>query len=565
MALIRWGDEEEDKDELFGSPIKTVSSVQSSWQPAPSGADSAVATDDMSAPQQGGVFGQRPQQQPQPEIQGNYLVSDQKAEVDERKRQRDAEIEEARRQAAARAVAIAAAERSKEFRKGVAEDNQGQTFDVDEIKQDTGWKKYYDEEFKREKDSLDFWGRLMDGGAASRRAETMARNRFNSELIRQAYDDEGNTIDQAAANRAKGLTKYNSALAEDNSTRSRAAGEAIGAFDKKDSGFWGRLNDSVNAMRQMSVYDAAAGVDDKLNTGVDDVFRFGGNVIQGVATALPIGGKAVYESARGKGTDYSTGFEKELDAGERAGRAGSGVIDVAGTFLGGSGKLVQSLGAKVASKTATQAEKTLLKRLTAEYVVPSLVEGGEAGAQAAAEYFGNNGTLLDENGEIDPEKVADLLTQTGQSFAVGTAAGGVFTGTAAGVNRFRNRGGGANAGAVDKFEYTPVEDANIEFAPVNEVPGGTPSTEAFTPVGDRDVSIAPPVDNTPAFQRGFGGETVQPVVSRSNQELALEADIRKTQDLDSLEDITPAFQRRTEEGIITPVVEAPTPVVDTPA
>lgn len=485
MALIRWGDEEEDKDKLL-SPIKTVASVQSSWQPAPSGADAAVATDDVVAPSpNNGIFDQRrPEPQAQPEQR--YLVSDQKAQVDQEKIQRDAEIAEARRQAAQRAAAVAAAQRAKEFREGQLQNQQGQSLNVDEIKQDEGWRKYYDEAFEQEKSQLGFWGRLMDGGDASRRAEVMARNKYNSELIRQAYDDKGNVIDPEAALKAKGLTAYNSALAEDNSTRSRAAGEAIGAFDKNDSGFWGRINDTINSMRQMSIYDAAFGVDDKQNFGANDVFRFGGNVIQGVATALPIGGKAGYEAIRGKGTDYSTGFEKELDAGERVGRGVSGGIDIAGTFVGGSGKLVQSLGAKAAKGTATQAEKTLLKKLTTEFIIPSLVEGGEAGAQAAAEYFGNDGTLLDENGDIDVEKVGQLLTQTGEAAAVGTLAGGVFTGTAAGVNRFRNRGGGANAGAIPEFEFRAGEDSNISFEPR---PG-----EEFTPVERADVEARDRID-----------------------------------------------------------------------
>lgn len=480
MSLIRWGDEEEDKEELFGTPIKTIASVQQGWQPAPSGADTAVATDDVVAPTvNNGILDQR-RPEPQAQPQQRYIVSDQKAEVDEAKRQRDAEIEEARRQAAARAAAAAAAERMRQFREGQAQNNQGQTFNVDEAKNDEGWRKYYDEAFEKEKSQLGFWGRLMDGGDASRRAEVMARNKYNSELIRQAYDDKGNTVDPNAAAKAKMLTRYNSALAQDNSDRSRAAGEAIGAFDKNDSGFWGRINDTINSMRQMSIADTLLGVDDKHNFGGDDVFRFGGNVIQGVATALPIGGKAGYEAIRGKGTDYSTGFEEDLDAGERVGRGVSGGIDIVGTFLGGSGKLVQSLGAKTAKGTATQAEKQMLKRLTSEYIIPSLVEGGEAGAQAAAEYFGNDGTLLDENGEIDVEKVGQFLSQTGQATALGVAAGGVFTGTAAGVNRFRNRGGGANAGALSEFEFRPEEDINIDFEPR---PG-----EEFTPIVGEELT-----------------------------------------------------------------------------
>lgn len=101
MALINWDDEEQKKDELFGvTPIKRVASVQSgAWQPAPSGADSAVATNDVTTPKvNGGIFDQS---QVTP-VQGNYLLSAEKAQVDEQKRQRDAQIEEARRQDVAR-------------------------------------------------------------------------------------------------------------------------------------------------------------------------------------------------------------------------------------------------------------------------------------------------------------------------------------------------------------------------------------------------------------------------------------------------------------------------------
>lgn len=571
MALIKWGDEEEDQDDIFGAtPLKTIASVQSgAWQPAPSGANAPAVVEDEE-PQQGGIFGQTAQQ-PQTEIQGNYLMSDEKAQVDQAKIRRDAEVEEARRQSAARAAAESAAVTSAAFRKGEAEDSQGQQLNVDDIKQDESWKKYYDKEFKREKDSLDFWGRLMDGGGASRRAEVAARGKYNTELLYQAYDDNGNVLDPNAAAKAKRFSAYNSALSQDNSTRTRAAGEAIGAFDKKDSGFFGRLNDSINAMRQMSVYDSVAGVDDKQKTGVDDVFRFGGNVIQGVATALPTGGKAVYEAGRGRGTDYSTGFEKELDGGERTGRGVSGAIDVVGTFFGGSGKLVQSLGGKVAKGVATQAEKTLLKRLTAQYIIPSLVEGGEAGAQAAAEYFGNNGTLMDENGEIDPEKVAELLTQTGQSFAVGTAAGGVFTGTAAGVNRFRNRGGGANAGAMSEFEYIPVEDtapiSGERFTPLERidpieggsqpVADGIAAPEGVTPVGDGNVSFEAPsstaVTPAPAITRDAITGEVTPAVDGAVTTMPAEATPARVPEIEA--PVTPALDAPANPAEVAPVAD----------
>lgn len=108
MALIDWNEDEKEKDELFSTPKIAVTSVQDgAWQPAPSGAN-APAVDEPDAGQ-GGVFGQQPQQQEQPENQENYLLSDQKAQVDEAKRQNDAAIEEARRQAAAAEAAEAAA------------------------------------------------------------------------------------------------------------------------------------------------------------------------------------------------------------------------------------------------------------------------------------------------------------------------------------------------------------------------------------------------------------------------------------------------------------------------
>lgn len=111
MALLPWNSEDDNKDSLFQpQPIKKIASVQSgSWQPAPSGADSASATDDVTQgqPQQGGIFGQTPTQQPAQQSSTPYLVSQEKAQVDQAKRQRDAQIAEARRQAAAQQAARA--------------------------------------------------------------------------------------------------------------------------------------------------------------------------------------------------------------------------------------------------------------------------------------------------------------------------------------------------------------------------------------------------------------------------------------------------------------------------
>ena len=107
MALLSWDDEENKKKELFGAtPITSVASVQSSWQPAPSGADAPAVEEDDTQKVNGGIFDQPTAQ---PKAQGSYLVSAEKAQVDQRKIQRDAEIAEARRQSEARAAAEAAA------------------------------------------------------------------------------------------------------------------------------------------------------------------------------------------------------------------------------------------------------------------------------------------------------------------------------------------------------------------------------------------------------------------------------------------------------------------------
>lgn len=99
MALLRWDDEEENKDDLLGfTPIKQVASVQSgAWQPAPSGADSPQMLGD----------GQQQQQPSQDMTETNYLFSEEKAQADAQKQQRDAQIAEARRQDAIRRQAAA--------------------------------------------------------------------------------------------------------------------------------------------------------------------------------------------------------------------------------------------------------------------------------------------------------------------------------------------------------------------------------------------------------------------------------------------------------------------------
>lgn len=577
MALIKWGDDEEKKDELFGSPIKSVASVQSgSWQPAPSGAD-APAVMDEEPKVNNGIFDQRVQQ---PQVQESYLVSAEKAQVDQQKRQRDIEIENARRQAAARAAAARAAS----FQEGEVQTRDGQPINVDEVKKDTGWKKYYDAAFKREKDQLDFWGRLLDGGQASKRAESAARAKYSRELMRQGFDDGGNIVDQGAVDRVRKLNAYNSAFAGDISNRAAALVRATGA-DKPNIGFWDKVKGTINNEKTMSLYDALFGVNNGQKTEINDVGRFVGGLVQGIPTMPFIGAKELTESATGRGTNWQTGMDEKLSGAERAGRAVSGGLNVVTPFVGGSGKFLDSLTAKVLNNTASAAEKTLLKQITSQVLLPAVEQGGIGAAQAGAEYFGNGNTLLDENGDFDKEKLLEFAKQTGIAGGMGVAGGVVMGGAGMGINKFRNRNtpvldagelaalelNDTNAGEaqISNKRIADAEGVNMRaleengVTPVREpVADGVALPEDVTPINDGNIQFEQ-ADVTPAFQRGYGEDATP--LGKTNEQLATEAEIRKVQDLAPTEDLTPAFQRQTDEGI-TPVVETPPaiPVETTP-
>lgn len=573
MALIPWGDDEDKKDDLFGAPaVKQIASVQdSAWQPAASGADAPAVEEDPKV--NNGIFDQPKIPSAVDEINNNqnYLLSDEKAQVDQEKVQRDAQIAEIQRQEAARQAAIASAQRaaqkSSQFQEGEVQTTEGQPLNVEEVKQDDGWRQFYDEEFKREKDSLDFWGRLMDGGGASRRAEINARNKYNSQLMLQAYDDDGNVLDMNAAMQGRKLASYNSALAENNQTRTLATGRSIGAtHDNKDTNLWDRLKSAINAQRNMSVYDGAFGVDDKYNSGANDVGRFIGNLGQGIVTAPTIGGKAIYESIDGEGTDYSTGFQKELDGGERVGRAIAGGVDAVGAFFGGSGNLIKSLSSKVVTKTATQAEKTMLKKLTQQLLVPALVDGGENAVQAGAEYFGNDGSLLDENGEIDPERVAQLITQTAQGGAMGVAGGAAFAGGAMGVNRLRS--GDPNIPTVDlntlesravgadgAANIPTLERVDSGAVPATQIPESTLNPTVFERPTNRSESL---IDSefTPALDIATPDSQPAPIDTVADNP-ALAARVPEIPDLETAAPIADGVV--TPPGDVVPVTESSVP------
>lgn len=124
MALISWDDEEDKKDD---SGIQRVASVQSNWQPAASGANTSVATNDVTTTNPGGIFSQTPNQS---QGASSYLLSDEKAQADEARRKRDAQIAEARRQAAARAALIAQQQQTKQATRDAWQKTQTQVTPV---------------------------------------------------------------------------------------------------------------------------------------------------------------------------------------------------------------------------------------------------------------------------------------------------------------------------------------------------------------------------------------------------------------------------------------------------
>jgi len=434
MALIKWGldDEEEKKDSPFSAnPIQSVQN--GAWQPSQDTADDSN-TD---------------QNQP-------YLISDQKQAVDDQLAQR--REAEAAAEAARQAEISRVATESENARK-IESNNAIKEAEFKAAKEDTGWKKYYDDNFKKESDGLDFWGRLLDNGQASKRAETNARSQYTNELLTQAYDDNGNTLDQTAADKARALAGYNSAVASNNSKESQALSNAIGASSSNpDEDFWGRVKSTANVIKNMSIYDGIAGVDDSTRFGINDVSRFVGGLAQGFGTMPIVGAKELVEAGTGRGTDAQTGLEDELTLGERAGRGISGALNVVTPFVGGSGKLLESLTAKVGSGVATAAEKTLLRELTTKILFPAIEQGGIGATQAGAEYFGNGNTLVDENGNLDNAKLLEFARQTGTAGAMGFGGGAVMAGAGYGINKLRNK---------NMPKLTPDELADIETRATN--------------------------------------------------------------------------------------------------
>ncbi len=340
------------------------------------------------------------------------------------------------------------------------------------------WKKYYEEEKQKVRDSVfkgkgiftDEWasGTLQDmfnPGWDRRLAEVNARNRYNNELLNKAFDENGNTLDENALSQAKKFTQEASNVAKQYQEQEHARGKAIGAtYDSpyKDNRFYGTLN----AIRGMDVGNAMLG---GAEGGLADAGKFVLNLLPGMASAPIHGGGNIAEAISGKGTDQQTGEHRELTGLERLGRGASGAIDAAGVFFGGSGDFLNSVGSALFKKGATEATKQAVKQTTKEvvkgYVKAMLEEGAEEAVQQAFEFFGDGGRLVTADGEFDADSFKQLLAETAQAGGLGALGGGIFHagGQAIGAakSNLNNRLVARNARANTNLNTNVNENVNL--------------------------------------------------------------------------------------------------------
>ena len=397
----------------------------------------------------------------QEEAQRQQRFAEAKRQEEEQRRIQE---QQAQQRAAAQAAAIA---QQKQAQQKAQQQQQQKAAANDE-----GWKKYYDEEKQKVRDQAfkSDWGGstlqdIFNADWDKRLAETNARNRYASELLRKAYDEEGNVLDQNAADQVKGVTAQNSKVAKQYADYEHAKGKAIGATydsDYKDNRFYATLN----AIRGMDVGNAMVGGAE--GTGAD-IVKFALNLVPGMLTAPIQGGGNIAEAISGKGLDTETGEHRELTGLERTGRGLSGAIDAAGVFFGGSKDFLESVGKSLFKKGATEATKQAVKQTSKEvlkgYLKAMLEEGAEEAVQQAFEFFGDGGTLVTEDGEFDAESFKQLLAESAQAGALGAAGGGMFHAGGRGIDAVRNavnvRKGGTNTEVGSNLNNNLVGNSNV--------------------------------------------------------------------------------------------------------
>lgn len=337
------------------------------------------------------------------------------------------------------------------------------------------WKKYYDEEKQKVRDQAfkNNWGEstlqdIFNAGWDSRLAETNARNRYTSELMRQGRQEE-----------AKKHAAETMNVARQYGEQERANSRAIGAsYDSeiKDNPFLA----TFNAIRKADIGNAMLG---GAEGGVADVAKFLINTgqyaipVAGWSQGILRGAPSVVEALAGRGLDKSTGNYKDLNLLERAGRGISGGIDVVGPKLNASEKLAGGLlnllkgGTK---EVAKQGGKAALM----EFAKNALGEGIEEGVQEIGDYFGDSNTLTDENGNISGEKIGQLAGQVGQSAALGALGGGLMSGANIVVGKAANNINARRNANVDTNVDTNIdtninEDTNVDTSNVQTTQDGT--------------------------------------------------------------------------------------------
>ena len=304
---------------------------------------------------------------------------------------------------------------------------------------DMGWKKYYDEEKQKVRDSAfknDGFGSwlqdVFNAGWDSRLAEQQARNRYASEMINNAWDDNGNVKDQNAVYQAQGTAAYNVDRGRQLNEIERANSRALGASYDSD---FNPFEATANAIRRMDLGNAILQGDESDAAGVG---KFLINLVPGMLSAPITGGTNISEAISGQGLDSETGKRKDLDGLERLGRGLSGAIDAAGVFYGGSGEAISSISNQIFKKGATEAAKTVAKQTSKQvmkdFAKAMLQEGTEEAVQQAFEFFGDGGKIITEDGEFDGEAFKELAKQVAQAGGLGALGGGIFHGVSLGTN-----------------------------------------------------------------------------------------------------------------------------------
>ena len=356
---------------------------------------------------------------------------------------------------------------------------------------DMGWKKYYDEEKQKVRDSAfknDGFGSwlqdVFNAGWDSRLAEQQARNRYASEMINNALDDNGNVKDQNAVYQAQGTAAYNVDRGRQLNEIERANSRALGASydsDYKDNPFAA----TANAIRRMDLGNAILQGDESDAAGIG---KFLINLVPGMLSAPITGGTNISEAISGQGLDSETGKRKDLDGLERIGRGLSGAIDAAGVFYGGSSEAISSISNQIFKKGATEVAKNVAKQTSKQvmkdFAKAMLQEGTEEAVQQAFEFFGDGGKIITEDGEFDGDAFNELAKQVAQAGGLGALGGGIFHGVSLGTNaigsNINNRkiktpksGVGTNLNENTNLNTDTNQDLNVGDTDYNENVGDT--------------------------------------------------------------------------------------------